>query len=510
MSPTVRAGIAAAVFFIEYAAFIHSGRLESESLERFSHATFIALGLVYVPLAVRTARSARGRLKAAWTAMAIGFVSWLLGEALWGNYHLSADQKFFHWADVAYLAYVPLVCVALLLFPTARSWRSQVQMILDGIIVSGSFFLIFWLTAMHSVWKGGAGDNRDLAVSLAYAAGDVLVMTVGLLVLNRAAPELRLPLTLLVAGQMAAALARLAAAVAAAGAAGGVAAVFVVRADPVVVRESPAVITGLVLVVAVLLRQMLEAAELGKRERQIRMLADRLSGELSSAGKYVVSILPGDLDGRVRVRSRYLPAREIGGDSFGYVWVDDDHLIVYLIDVSGHGVESALLSVSVHNMLRSRSMPAATLLYPEQVMGQLNQLFGMDSHDDHYFTMWYGVYQASTRLLRYAAAGHPPALALTDEDGVITATPLGGAAIPVGMFTDTVFTVDTYRVPDRAQILLTSDGVLGDRLSFASFTELCEEVAAEPGWTPASVIARLRATAGGTFEDDCALVQLSF
>ena len=61
-----------------------------------------------------------------------------------------------------------------------------------------------------------------------------------------------------------------------------------------------------------------------------------------------------------------------------------------------------------------------------------------------------------------------------------------------------------------AQILLFSDGVLGDRLSLAGFTELCEDVAAAPGWTPASLIGRLRATSGGTFDDDCALVQLTF
>ena len=553
-SPTARAGAAAAVFFGIFTAVVLSGRRDSETLETVSDITFIALGLVFIPLATRTVRSARGRLKAAWVAMAIGFAWWLLGELVWDQKPLPS------WADAAYLAYVPWVCVALLLFPTARSWRSQIQMILDGIIVAGSFFLIFWLTAMRSVWLGGVGDNRDLVVSLAYAAGDVLVMTVGLLVLIRAAPGLRLALTLLVAGLMAAALADslrsyemnssghsadslidildmanalliIVALVAGYKAVPGdpavapppgwlsrslplvplaVAAAFVARADPVVIRESPAVIAGSVLIVALLARQMLEAAELGKRERQVRMLAARLSGELGSAGKYVASILPGNLDGPVRVRSRYLPSRELGGDSFGYMWIDDDHLIVYLIDVSGHGVEPALLSVSVHNMLRSRSMPAATLLSPEQVLVDLNYLFGMDRHDDHYLTMWYGVYQASTRVLRYAAAGHPPALALTDQNGVMNAEPIGGTAIPVGMFADTVFTGDTYQVPAGAQILLCSDGVLGDRLSFAGFTELCEEVAVTPGWSPASLIARLRATAGGTFEDDCALVQLTF
>jgi serine phosphatase RsbU (regulator of sigma subunit) len=288
------------------------------------------------------------------------------------------------------------------------------------------------------------------------------------------------------------------------------AAAFVGPANPAVVMESPGAITGLLLLGSLVLRQILEASEVAKRERQIRAMADRQSAELASAAKYVASILPGDLGGPVRVRSRYLPSREIGGDSFGYLWIDDDHLIVYLIDVSGHGLEPALLSVSVHNMLRSRSMSAATLLSPEQVMGELNQLFGMEKHDDHYFTMWYGVYQASTRLLRYVAAGHPPALALTKEHDVIDATPLGGASVPIGVFPDSVFTAATYRVPAGAQILLCSDGVLGDRLPFADFAELCKEVAVAPGWSPSSLIARLRATAGGTFDDDCALVQLTF
>ena len=555
------AAIAATVFFGVFAAVLQSGRLDPGAAETATDLTFIALGLVYVSLAVRAARAAQGRLRLAWFAMTIGFASWLLGEVLWAYNRLVADQTSSpSWADAAYLSYYPWVCAALLLFPTARSWRSQAQMILDAVIVTGSFLLISWLTVMRTLWQNGSGSKVEFVVAMAYPAGDVLIMTIGLLVLIRAAPGLRLTLGLLVAGLMAAALADslwvyesnttgysagslvdllyaanallvIVALVAGYRARPGnpkkaappgwwsrslplvplaVAAMFVAPANPAVVMESPVLVTGLLLIVSLVLRQILEAAELSKRERQVRTMADRLSGELASAAKYVASILPGDLDGPVRVRSRYLPSREIGGDFFGYLWIDDDHLIVYLIDVSGHGVEPALLSVSVHNILRSRSMPVSTLRSPEQVIADLNQLFGMDGHDDHYFTMWYGVYQASTRQLHYAAAGHLPALALIKENGVVSATSLGGQAIPIGMFADTVFTGDTYLVPVGAQILVCSDGVLGDRLSFAGFTELCEEVAAAPGWSPASLISRLRATAGGTFDDDCALVQLSF
>ena len=558
-TPTTRAAVVAVGVFGLFAAILNL--LDPDTGEIVTDITFIALGLVYVPLAVRTARAAQGRVKTAWFAMVIGFTCWLLGEVLFAYYQLVAGEAPSpSWSDAAYLAYYPWVCVALLLFPTARSWRSQAQMILDAVIVTGSFFLISWLTVLRPLWQDRSAGRLEFVVSVAYPVGDVLVMTIGLLVVIRSAPGLRLTLSLLVAGLMVAALADslwvydvstagyaagslvdllyaanalliIVALVAGHGARPGdpataspagwlsrslplvppaVAAIFAGLAQPGVILQTPVAATGVLLVVSLVLRQILEAAELAKRERQMRAMADRLSGDLNSAAKYVAALLPGDLDGPVRVRSRLLPSREIGGDSYGYLWIDDDHLIFYLIDVSGHGVKSALLSVSVQHLLRARSMPAATLLSPDRVMAELNQLFGMDGHDDHFFTMWYGVYEASTRTLRYASAGHPPALALVDKSGVTRAEVLGGESVPIGMFTETEFVLQEFQLPVGAQVLLCSNGVLGDRLSFDVFRELSEEVAAAPGWTPASLIARLRATADGAFDDDCALVQLSF
>jgi sigma-B regulation protein RsbU (phosphoserine phosphatase) len=183
----------------------------------------------------------------------------------------------------------------------------------------------------------------------------------------------------------------------------------------------------------------------------------------------------------------------------------------YLIDVSGHGVEPALLSVSVHNLLRSGSLPDATLLEPDQVLAELNDLFSMDSHADHYFTMWFGVYQLSTGELRYASAGHPPALAFVREGDTVSATPLGGGSIPVGMFDDSVFTVESYRVPPGTRILLYSDGVLGDPPQMAEFVALCTELAAEPSSSLDDILSSLPLTTEDQGEeDDRSLVQLTF
>jgi hypothetical protein len=46
---------------------------------------------------------------------------------------------------------------------------------------------------------------------------------------------------------------------------------------------------------------------------------------------------------------RFIPSASLGGDSFGYHWIDEDHFAAYLIDVSGHGWVAALLSVSVYS-----------------------------------------------------------------------------------------------------------------------------------------------------------------
>lgn len=263
--------------------------------------------------------------------------------------------------------------------------------------------------------------------------------------------------------------------------------------------------------------------QISQRDQQNRALAqrlqaqtDRLKSELNSAANYVRSILPRDMDGLVRVSSRYVPSRELGGDCFDHTWIDDEHLIVYLIDVSGHGIAPALLSVSVHNLLRSGSIPLSTLLTPERVLTELNTKFQMDQHGENYFTMWYGVYESSTRTLRYASAGHPPALAFVVEDGQVGTTRLATRSLPLGMFEDTGFTCDSFHVPPETQLVLYSDGafelpVPEGTATLNAFVSLCAEYAATPDWTIDELIATLRSlTTGGLFADDCSLIKITF
>ena len=137
----------------------------------------------------------------------------------------------------------------------------------------------------------------------------------------------------------------------------------------------------------------------------------RLANEMKQAAHYVQSLLPDKLKkGDIRTDWRFIPSAELGGDSFGYHWLDDDHFAFYLLDVSGHGVGSALLSVSAMNALRSQALPQTDFRVPGQVLGALNNAFQMEQQNGLYFTIWYGVYHKPTRRIDYSGGGHPPAL----------------------------------------------------------------------------------------------------
>lgn len=251
--------------------------------------------------------------------------------------------------------------------------------------------------------------------------------------------------------------------------------------------------------------------------KQLREKSDRLTSELRSAAEYVASILPDGLDGAVTVTSRYLPSQEVAGDCFDYRWIDDDHLFAYLLDVSGHGIQSALLSVSVHNLLRSGSLPEGVLLQPERVVEELNDLFSMDEHAGNYFTIWCGVYQPSTRTLTYCSGGHPPALLLTAEAGAGPVTPLSTEGMPVGMFGGSEYASATAQITPGDSLLLYSDGAYeipladGQTWSVEEFMRMGGELAEAPGWTLDTLVGKLRRrTMDGTFEDDLTLVRVTF
>jgi phosphoserine phosphatase RsbU/P len=204
-------------------------------------------------------------------------------------------------------------------------------------------------------------------------------------------------------------------------------------------------------------------AQLERNEAYRKLAASekQLAEEVAQAAKYVCSLLPEPIKkGPVKVDWRFVPSTQLGGDSFGYHWLDDEHFAVYLLDVSGHGVGASLLSVSALNMLRSQSLPGADFHDPAQVMDRLSATFLMEQHDNRYFTIWYGVFSKKTRQLSYAVGGHPPALLMTGSNssaGEIKKLECDGS--PIGWNLGLPFDCNTVTLDPSAKIFIFSDGV---------------------------------------------------
>ncbi len=216
---------------------------------------------------------------------------------------------------------------------------------------------------------------------------------------------------------------------------------------------------------ATLLRARIRAGLARKRLRDLeaeyaRAIAAahaRVQADLGVASRYVRSILPATGSTRsVTVDWRLIPSDELGGDTFGYHWIDDAHFALYILDVCGHGVGAALLSVSEINVLRQGSLQAVDPRDPGAVLTALNAAFPMERHGEMFSTVWYGVWHPASRTLRYASAGHPASLLVSGADQPVRA--FGDPSMVLGGMDDTVYRTSEQVIPDAARLLLLSDG----------------------------------------------------
>jgi len=260
-------------------------------------------------------------------------------------------------------------------------------------------------------------------------------------------------------------------------------------------------------------RQILRYERRSRRELEQSQQFDR---SLERASQYIFSLLPPPLtEGRIRTEWLLLPSTRLGGDAFGYHALDDDTFALYLLDVSGHGAEAAMLAVAVMNFLRQRAMPGTDFSQPAQVIARLNTMFQMDSAASMFFTMWYGVFRASRRELSFSCGGHHPAYLVPASRNTMVALRTPGIA--VGAMPDCKFTDQTVEVPPGSSLYVFSDGVFeivtaeGRRCELEDFLPLLLEPRvpgmAEPQRLYQSVH---RVARRGPLEDDFSLLVATF
>ncbi len=244
-----------------------------------------------------------------------------------------------------------------------------------------------------------------------------------------------------------------------------------------------------------------------------------LNEELTEAEDYVRSLLPNPIaEGSVKTEWRFIPSASLGGDAFGYHWIDSDNFALYLIDVSGHGVGAVLLSVSVMNAIRSQSLPEIDFRDCKQVLESLNEKYPSEDNNDMFFTIWYGVYKKSTGYLTYASGGHPPAILLryntrNDSEAKLLKTP----NYVIGGIKDATYEKRKLSVGKHAKLYVFSDGVYevkkqdGSMWRFKEFTDFMIKIQTDGQ----SILDRLHRYAidlkhSESFEDDFTILEVTF
>ncbi|HEY1414294.1 MAG TPA: PP2C family protein-serine/threonine phosphatase [Caulobacteraceae bacterium] len=273
-----------------------------------------------------------------------------------------------------------------------------------------------------------------------------------------------------------------------------------------------------------LARRLTGALEEAEKSRAVALEAkaeaeragEALTEELRQAARYVASLLPPrNPTGPVSTDWLYRPSLDLGGDAFGYLWLDERRFAFYLLDVCGHGVGAALLATTAMNVIRARTVNA-DFTDPSAVLTALNQAFPMQRQNDMYFTIWYGIFDLSTDSIRYASGGQHPAVLIAPGGRPEL---LKGRGAPIGCFDQGLYPTFTVEAPAGSQLYVFSDGLFEVDLSngkgmldLDAFVAILEDRRARsPERVLATVLEAIQVVQGKeAFEDDCSILQLSF
>lgn len=229
--------------------------------------------------------------------------------------------------------------------------------------------------------------------------------------------------------------------------------------------------------------------ELEEANSRLASANRRMSSDLKAAAKIQETFLPREVP---RVPGTdfawiYQPCDELAGDGLNFIPLGDGQVGLYVLDVSGHGVASALLSVTLSRLLSPPSEPSSILIGdgitpPAEVAARLNRLFPFDPATEQLTTMVYGILNAATREFLYVSAGHPGPVHLpSGADPVI----LESHGFPLGL-ADEAYQERSVHLGVGDRLYLYSDGVpeamdpAGNQFGNARLLEAIERGRREP------------------------------
>ena len=210
--------------------------------------------------------------------------------------------------------------------------------------------------------------------------------------------------------------------------------------------------------------------ELSTANAEISRINAHMLRDLKAAAKVQRSLLPAAdvaIPG-TSVAWRYVPCQSLAGDFLNVFRLDEEHAGLFVVDVSGHGVPSSLMAVTVGRFLTPkvseqsllvRQAPDGriTIARPAEVATQLNRLFQADEFSGLYFTLLYGVLHLPTGRFDYCSGGHPPLVRLPAGGGPVEFHAM--ESFPIAFVPDVEYEQRSLQLAAGDRLFLYSDGV---------------------------------------------------
>jgi phosphoserine phosphatase RsbU/P len=149
----------------------------------------------------------------------------------------------------------------------------------------------------------------------------------------------------------------------------------------------------------------------------------------------------------------FLPVGDVGGDLYDFFEIDSARAAFLLGDVCGKGLGAALLVAALQATIRGQLDLGADL---SKLLSRVNQQFFQATRPEHFATLFFGVYDARNRSLRYVNCGHPPAV-LVHKGG--NHELLKPSSMILGAFEKCDFKEQTVGFERGSKLVLFSDGL---------------------------------------------------
>ena len=239
---------------------------------------------------------------------------------------------------------------------------------------------------------------------------------------------------------------------------------------------------------------------------------ERINKDLKAASNVQQSLLPKKLPDCSGYDFSYFyePSEYLGGDMVRITQIDERYVACYMVDVSGHGVPSSLLSVTVGNHIRSLPNPED----PTKVVDKLSTHFkDLLTTTELYFTLLYGVIDTQEHVFRFCQAGHPFPLVRRSEKAEEVSF---SANVPVG-FIEAQYQTYEIAIAPGEDLYIYTDGITeaqhleSDELyGLERFLEQMQRDAFGESSSLEEMVSYVRDwKGGGIFQDDVSLLRIS-